>query len=70
LFHDQGVLPLVAFLDAEERKKARGTKVIYSCLPADDVPAKQVPRRSSFRYAWPAEVQERVVRGWRGYGYT
>jgi 4-hydroxy-3-polyprenylbenzoate decarboxylase len=70
LFPDEEMLPLIAYLSPEERKKARGSKAIYSCLPPDDLPADEVPRRSSFRYAWPAEVQEKVVRRWAEYGYS
>jgi 4-hydroxy-3-polyprenylbenzoate decarboxylase len=64
------VLPLVAFLDAEERKQARGTKVVYNCLLPDDLPAEQRPRRSSFRHLWPSEIQEKVIRDWKRFGYA
>jgi hypothetical protein len=63
------VLPLVAFLSPEERRAPRGTKVIYNCLPAEDYPADQAPRRSSFRYLWPKAIQEKVIANWRRYGY-
>jgi 4-hydroxy-3-polyprenylbenzoate decarboxylase len=66
LFPKEGVLPLVAFLDSEERKAARGTKVIYNCLlPPQTTPAI----RSSFRHAWPRELQEKVIANWSRYGY-
>ena len=70
LFPDQPVLPLVAFLSSEERKRARGTKAIYSCLPAAKLPAEQIPRRSSFRHLWPRAIQEKVIRDWQRYGYA
>jgi UbiD family decarboxylase len=69
LFPDQKVLPLVAFLGADERKAARGTKVIYNCLPPADCPPEQAPKRSSFRYLWPKEIQEKVIANWRRYGF-
>jgi UbiD family decarboxylase len=69
LFPAEPVLPLVAFLSPEERSAARGTKVIYNCLPAEDCPADQAPRRSSFRYLWPKEIQDKVVKNWRRYGF-
>jgi 4-hydroxy-3-polyprenylbenzoate decarboxylase len=65
LFPDEKMLPLVAFLTPEERAAARGTKVIYNCL----LPENAAVRRSSFRYAWPAEIQEQVVRNWQRYGF-
>jgi len=70
LFRDEGMLPLVAFLNAEERQQSCGTKVVYNCLPADDQPPEQAARRSSFRFLWPAEIQERVVANWRRYGFS
>jgi 4-hydroxy-3-polyprenylbenzoate decarboxylase len=69
LFPDRPVLPLVAFLDADERRQARVVKVIYSGLPSSDRPTVQTPRRSSFRHLWPREIQERVLRRWTEYGY-
>jgi 4-hydroxy-3-polyprenylbenzoate decarboxylase len=69
LFPDESVLPLVAFLGEDERRAGRGTKVIYDCLQPNG-PPEQAPRRSSFRFAWPRAVQERVVANWRRYGYA
>ena len=70
LFPDEKVLPLLAFLGADERKIARGAKVIYNCLPAADGPAEQAAKRSSFRYLWPKEIQEKVIANWKRYGFT
>jgi UbiD family decarboxylase len=70
LFPGESVLPLVAFLNAEERKAARGTKVIYNCLCDEFSPPEQVPRRSSFRFAWPRDVQEKVIANWKRYGFA
>jgi 4-hydroxy-3-polyprenylbenzoate decarboxylase len=67
LFPDERVLPLVAFLEEDERRTARATKVIYNCLEPGR--PEQRARRSSFRYLWPAEVQEKVLRSWRDYGF-
>ncbi len=69
LFRGESMLPLVAFLTAEERQAARGTKVIYDCRAAA-LPADQAPWRSSFRFAWPEEVQRRVLENWTKYGFA
>jgi 4-hydroxy-3-polyprenylbenzoate decarboxylase len=69
LFLDREVLPLLAFLSPSERAARRGTKVIYHGLPLDDLPDEQLPRRSSFRHGVPREIQEKVLRDWRRYGY-
>jgi 4-hydroxy-3-polyprenylbenzoate decarboxylase len=68
LFPDEPVLPLVAFLDGDERRAGRGTKAIYNCLTPDDGPAEKRPRRSSFRHLWPREIQTRVIENWKRYG--
>jgi 4-hydroxy-3-polyprenylbenzoate decarboxylase len=70
LFPDRPVLPLVAYLGPEERRRARAAKEVCNCLPPDDRPPEQAPRRSSFRHLWPREVQDRVLRDWRRYGYA
>jgi 4-hydroxy-3-polyprenylbenzoate decarboxylase len=70
VFPDEKVLPLVAFLGADERKAARGAKVIYNCLPPVDCPPEQTPRRSSFRFLWPKEIQEKVLANWKRYGFA
>lgn len=69
-FPNEGMLPLVAYLNPQERAQARGTKVLYNGLLPDDVPPDQMPRRSSFRYLWPREIQERVIQNWNRYGYA
>jgi 4-hydroxy-3-polyprenylbenzoate decarboxylase len=69
LFPGEPLLPLVAFLDQEERKAARGTKVIYNCLTEED-PGGTAARRSSFRFLWPQEIQERVIENWTRYGFS
>ena len=70
LFPNESVLPLVAFLSQEERQARRGTKVIYNCLPLEQQTAEETPRRSSFRFLWPAETQKRVIDNWERYGYS
>jgi 4-hydroxy-3-polyprenylbenzoate decarboxylase len=70
LFPGEAILPLVAYLSPEERRQSRGTKVIYNGLPPDDVPTGQMPRRSSFRYSWPPDIQEKVIQNWQRFGYS
>ncbi len=70
LFHDQKLLPLVAFLTDDERKAGRGARVIYNCLPSADCPPDRLPRRSSFRHLWPKEIQDKVTRNWKRYGFS
>ena len=69
LFPGEKLLPLVAFLTDEERKAGCGTKVIYNCLPPADCPPAHAPKRSSFRFSWPQEIQDKVVMNWKQYGF-
>ena len=70
LFHDQKLLPLVAFLTDDEKKAGRGAKVFYNCLPPTDCPPDRLPRRSSFRHLWPKAIQDKVTRNWTRYGFS
>jgi UbiD family decarboxylase len=70
LFSEQSILPLVAYLTPEERRQARGAKVIYNGLTPDDLPPDQLPRRSSFRFLWPQEIQDKVLSNWANYGFA
>ncbi len=69
IFPNEKVLPLVAYLDADERKAARCAKVVYNGLPPSEMPTEQAAKRSSFRFLWPKEIQEKVRADWRRYGY-
>jgi 4-hydroxy-3-polyprenylbenzoate decarboxylase len=68
LFPNQPMLPLIAHLTDAERRAARGTKVIYNCLPSGDG-LERAAKRSSFRFLWPQEIQEKVVSNWVRYGF-
>ncbi|GIP29557.1 UbiD-like decarboxylase [Paenibacillus sp. J23TS9] len=58
-FADQPVLPLVAYLDQDEKKKAATTKVVYNCLSSDAWPTGYTPLQASFS-GYPEEIQKRV----------
>lgn len=59
VFPDQPVLPLVAYLDQSEKKKAATTKIVYNCLSSDEWPAGYAPLQASFS-GYPEEMQRRV----------
>jgi 4-hydroxy-3-polyprenylbenzoate decarboxylase len=68
VFHGESTNPLVAFLDSGEKTSMHTTKVIYNCLPPDEW-AGRVPKRSSFKGVYPADLQARVLKNWREYGF-
>lgn len=68
VFNDETTNPLVAFLSGDEKMSTHTTKVVYNCLPHDEWNS-QLPKRSSFREAYPQWLQTRVVQNWSRYGF-
>lgn len=68
LYDDENTNPLVAYLDGKEKQNFRTTKVIYNCLDPEHLGGK-LPKRSSFRFTYPPEIQTRVLDQWTSYGY-
>ena len=58
-------LPLVHYLNAAEKKDLSSTKVIHNGL----LPGFDRREIAGFKYAWPEEVQEKVLGNWEKYGY-
>lgn len=68
VFNDENTNPLVAYLDGAEKHALRTTKVIYNCLDPEHLGGK-LPRRSSFAFSYPPELQEQVLLKWTSLGY-
>lgn len=68
VYNDENTNPLVAYIDDNEKKMMRTTKVIYNCLDPEHLGGK-LPRRSSFHFSYPEELQAKVLADWSGYGY-
>ncbi|MBI4286347.1 MAG: UbiD family decarboxylase [Chloroflexi bacterium] len=61
---------LFPFLNEHERKYAMGAKAYFDCTwPVDWDPAA-VPKKSSFKTIYPAQIQEKALAKWRKYGYA
>lgn len=58
-FPNQKVLPLVAYLDAEEKQQASTTKVVYNCLSSEEWPSGYAPLQASFA-GYPADLRKQV----------
>ena len=69
VFDDQDTNPLVAYLTTGEKQHFRTTKVVYDALDPDHLNGV-LPKRSSFRGAYPPELQAKVLRRWSEYGFT
>ncbi len=61
--------PLLPFLSPEERPKNLAAYVLLDCTWPRDWPKEKVPVKVSFDNVWPKEIQERVYKNWRSYGY-
>lgn len=68
VYNEENTNPLVAYIDNSEKAALRTTKVIYNCLDPEHLDGK-LPKRSSFAFAYPAELQNHVVSSWNAYGY-
>ncbi|MBF2028719.1 MAG: UbiD family decarboxylase [Oscillatoriales cyanobacterium C42_A2020_001] len=68
-FNDEATNPLVAFLQQSEKMSMHTTKVIYNCLPPDEW-GDRLPQRSSFKGAYPQELQDDVLQNWQAYGFA
>ena len=68
VYNDENTNPLVAYLGEDEKGRLRTTKVIYNCLDPEHLNGK-LPIRSSFHYAYPRDLQDKVLRDWADYGY-
>jgi len=60
---------LIPFLSSEERRTLRGARVLFDCTWPKDWSKDKIPAKSSFDAAWPMEIQERVLKHWKEYGY-
>jgi UbiD family decarboxylase len=69
IYNDESTNPLVAYIDNVEKAAMRTTKVIYNCLDPEHL-GGVLPKRSSFRFVYPNEIQQRVLASWAAYGYT
>jgi UbiD family decarboxylase len=68
VYNDENTNPLVAYIDNAEKAALRTTKVIYNCLDPEHLGGK-LPKRSSFRFAYPTKLQAQVIGRWADYGY-
>lgn len=69
IFNDSNTNPLVAYINNDEKMSLRTAKVIYNCLDPEHLGGK-LPKRSSFHYAYPKALQEKVLSRWGDYGYA
>ncbi|HEX4810361.1 MAG TPA: UbiD family decarboxylase domain-containing protein [Bryobacteraceae bacterium] len=67
-FNKEATSPLVAFLQTAEKITGKTIKLVYNCLPPADW-GNRLPGRTSFKWNYPSDLQEKVVANWSAYGF-
>jgi len=63
-------MTLSPFLTPEDRKWNRSASVLFDCTwPAEWNKNTEVPPRVSFKDVYSPELQERIIKGWKDYGF-
>ncbi len=64
------MIPLVPYLDLQERRWGDGARAIYDCTwPLDWPKETAIPPRSAFASIYPKEVQEKLIANWAKWGF-
>jgi 4-hydroxy-3-polyprenylbenzoate decarboxylase len=69
ILHHTPIYPLIAFTTKSEKVTHDGTKSVYNCLGPEDW-GNKLPERSSFRFAYPVDLQKMVLANWKSYGFA
>ncbi|PKJ52071.1 UbiD family decarboxylase [Bacillus sp. SN10] len=60
-YTDHVTISLLGYLSNEERRNGKTTAVIYNGLAPDEWEEKDYPIRSSFKYGYPKQIQEKAL---------
>jgi 4-hydroxy-3-polyprenylbenzoate decarboxylase len=60
---------LLPFLSPKERLIGDAAGVIFDCTWPKDWPPESIPVKASFENLWPNQLQEKVIKNWRLYGF-
>ncbi|MFZ4834299.1 UbiD family decarboxylase [Rouxiella sp. Mn2063] len=62
--------PMVPYLDAENLSAGKGGNMIINCLFPEQFRNEMRAGTASFKHSYPPELQEKVLRKWREYGFS
>lgn len=62
--------PLIPFLSLAEKKALEADRVMFDCTWPKTWKPEEIPIKASFDVMWPKEVQEKVLKRWKEYGYS
>ena len=68
VYHQTGN-PVCPYVTIEERVKLTSAQVVYDGTWPVDWVGDQIPRLSSFKHIYPEEMQKKVLKRWRDYGF-
>ena len=57
------------FLDPDERELGLSGHVLFDCTWPKTWKKDEIPVKAGFDSLWPKEIQEKVLKQWRDYGY-
>jgi len=60
---------LTPYASLEERRNLQGASVLMDCTWPKDWPEEAIPVKASFDVMWPKEIQQKVLKSWKEYGY-
>ncbi len=63
-------IPLVPYLDKEEKKTGESVKSIISCLFSEEFEGRSRAMPASFATSYPASLQDSVTEKWSAYGFS
>lgn len=63
-------IPLVPYLNPEEKQQGESLKSIVSCLFPEEFQGSHRARPASFSHSYPASVQSCVTENWSAYGFS
>lgn len=61
--------PLIPYLTEHDKIYGIGANMVFDATWPKDWDPNEIPRKASFKYIYPEEIQERVLKNWKEYGF-
>lgn len=62
-------IPMVPYLDDEDKENEHGGKMIINCLFPEEFRGKPRARKACFNDSYPDDIKQQVIEKWQQYGY-
>lgn len=61
---------LAPFLTQDERRQSKGAAVLFDCTwPSEWSPQNDIPPRITFKESYPLDLQNRILKEWKDFGF-